>query len=107
VKIPNDVFYFKAEGEGNRCDFCSMTVAAGDPGKDYLCEPFSIPGPISVTMDGEWWACAPCAELIDADNWYALAQRAAQQVAPEFRDRCLVQVRALHQEFAKHRRKAQ
>jgi hypothetical protein len=51
------------------CDFCS----AADPIWVYPATDFEMQG----HARGSWAACAPCAGLIELDDWHALAERYA------------------------------
>jgi hypothetical protein len=74
-----------------------------------LCENFSLNGvPIFSKSSGMWMACQRCAQLVDAGEWSALAERAYQSfaeaygVAPHEADAVRAQFSDLVTQFATH-----
>lgn len=95
--MADDVFLFGNDEEGNECDFCGREAGADDPGKDYVAG--EVSSGVITHAPGTWWACTPCARLIDADDYEGLARRAAAWVGAEYRELYLIQIRAVHQAF--------
>jgi hypothetical protein len=93
------------------CDFCSSPAIV----KDYACETFKAidVGPLVAESVGKWVACAPCAELIDADKWEELAQHSFETVDPKFHELPVAQqailidfIRQMHGQFRQLRMRA-
>jgi len=99
MEIPDDVLMLEVEGEGDRCDFCNRSDSW--PGKDYACG--EVKTGFVTFAPSVWAACGPCAKMIDAADWEALAQRAAESRNPEIRDLFLFQIRKTHQAVMKSR----
>jgi hypothetical protein len=94
-----------SEVNRDSCDFCrAMPTARG-----YACETFSLNGvPIFSQASGMWMTCQMCAELVNAGDWSALAERAYQSfaqkhgVAPQEADAVRAQFTDLVTQFAAH-----
>jgi hypothetical protein len=105
VKQPDKkVLSIEVPEEGNQCDFCGGE-AGTDRGKDYACG--KVKTSVITYAPSTWWACDPCAKLIDADDWEAVAQRGAAKVNEQFRSLYLMQLREAHQAFRLARREVQ
>ena len=60
---------------GDACDFCNTSPAF----KGYQCENFEFSGlPLFRSGSGMWAACRKCSELVDAEKWSSLADRAVR-----------------------------
>jgi hypothetical protein len=58
---------------GDACDFCNTSPAF----KGYQCENFEFSGfPVFKNGSGMWTTCRRCSELVDAEKWSTLAERA-------------------------------
>lgn len=58
------------------CDFCNTSPAF----KGYQCENFEFSGfPIFKNGSGMWTTCRRCSELVDAEKWSTLAERAVRK----------------------------
>ena len=61
---------------GDACDFCNTSPAF----KGYQCEKFEFSGfPVFRSGSGLWAACRKCSELVDAEKWSSLADRAVRK----------------------------
>lgn len=54
-----------------RCDFCDVDESVYVVG----ARPFPVPGSAGTMSSSDWSACAPCAALVEANQWSALARR--------------------------------
>ncbi len=67
------------------CDFCSAVLFSRGEGAGclYPADDTQIleTADERLMSEGDWWACAGCAALIDADDRMALAGRAVTQIA--------------------------
>jgi hypothetical protein len=54
-----------------RCDFCAVDESVYVVG----ARPFPMPGTPNTMSSTDWSACAPCAALVEANQWSALARR--------------------------------
>ena len=58
---------------GDSCDFCRATLIL----KVYQCDGFSLNGvPFFGSSSSAWTACSECSDLVDAEKWPELADRA-------------------------------
>jgi hypothetical protein len=65
--------YAKVPQGGDACDFCNTSPAF----KGYQCENFEFGGlPVFSRGCGMWTTCRKCSELVDAEQWSSLADRA-------------------------------
>jgi hypothetical protein len=61
---------------GDACDFCNTSPAF----KGYQCDNFELGGfPVFKSGSGMWAACRRCSELVEAEKWSSLADRAAEE----------------------------
>jgi hypothetical protein len=61
---------------GDACDFCNTSPAF----KGYQCENFEVSGfPVFPNGSGMWTTCRKCSELVDAEKWSTLAERAVRK----------------------------
>jgi hypothetical protein len=61
---------------GDASDFCNTSPAF----KGYQCENFEFSGlPLFRSGSGMWAACRKCSELVDAEKWSSLADRAVRK----------------------------
>ena len=61
---------------GNACDFCNTCPAV----RLYECWNFELNGlPVFRNGNGAFAACEKCSDLIDAERWSSLAERAFQK----------------------------
>lgn len=61
---------------GDACDFCNTSPAF----KGYQCDNFAVGGlPVFTNGSGMWTTCRKCSELVDAEKWSALADRAVRK----------------------------
>jgi hypothetical protein len=68
--------YAQVPQGGDACDFCNTSPAF----KGYQCENFEINGlPVFKNRSGMWTTCRKCSELVDAEKWSTLAERAVKQ----------------------------
>jgi hypothetical protein len=84
----------------NVCDFCAMpSVSWQYPARSFD----AMPGVFGSL--GEWGACETCHDLIERQNWTALAKRSAERICKDNtkRDKCFAFMLKLHAEFARHR----
>jgi hypothetical protein len=94
-----------SEVNRDSCDFCRTVPTF----RGYSCENFSLNGvPIFSQPSGMWMACEICAELVNAGEWSALAERAYQSfaqkhgVAPHEANAVRAQFYDLVAQFAAH-----
>jgi len=85
------------------CDFCN----APNPLWRFRAEPFVVDyGPMAGVSDADWAACDACRDLILADDYNGLVDR-AMQMAPVIHDLAEFEVRELrrwsHRLFFTHR----
>jgi hypothetical protein len=93
-----------------RCDFCSRPgVAVSYDAVDFDTGNKERDGASHVSRGG-WAACQECADLIEADDREALADRSMESYGelrsntPEHRARVRQALRDVHDEFYRHRR---
>lgn len=87
-----------------RCDFCHARL----PEWRYPCESFTVtfrghPMPGST---GAWLACQRCHELIQAEDWETLADRAVrgfEMLPPQVVEEVRNAIKRFHQAFNEHR----
>ena len=89
------------------CDFCSDH----NPVRVYAAADFTFQkeSALPQVSEGAWSACQACAEMIDAENWPALTERALAALYKKFPSRherflLRVVVEQLHDNFRRHRR---
>ena len=94
-----------SEVNRDSCDFCRTVPTV----RGYACENFSLNGvPIFSQASGMWMACQICAELVNTEQWSALAERAYQNfaqkhgVAPHEANTVRAQFSDLVAQFAAH-----
>lgn len=88
------------------CDFCSSHKVKWE----FPCEDFQMPQ-MDWGSENGWAACDECKDLIEADDWDALAQRALDTTAssvlrqyPGLEISLFEHYYALHLQFRKHRK---
>ena len=60
---------------GERCDFCNKSPVQ----RTYLCHNFLLHGvPVFRSEQGTWATCQNRAELVHAESWAALTERAVE-----------------------------
>jgi hypothetical protein len=94
---------------GDACDFCNTSPAF----KGYQCENFEFGGlPVFSSGSGMWTTCRKCSELVDAEQWSGLADRAVGEFVKRHPGPghevplLLVQFTEIIRLFAKHRRRS-
>jgi hypothetical protein len=92
---------FTEKPEDELCDFCS---ALKPPYKIYPCPDFPHPMSPLHWSRGDWNACVPCAELIDADDREGLAQRCMLMHTMEYDEVSETMMRAFHNAFFANRK---
>ena len=61
---------------GDACDFCNTSPSF----KGYQCENFEVSGlPVFRNGSGMWTTCRKCSELVVAEKWSSLADRAVRK----------------------------
>ena len=83
-----------------KCDFCD------NPGPSwyYPAQSFDMVHGVLGSL-GEWSACETCHELIEGEDWIALADRCAEMICKDStqRERCAAYTLKLHAKFVRHR----
>jgi hypothetical protein len=91
---------------GDHCDFCNTSPVV----TVYPCANFAVNGssifPFGLAV-GSWAACKRCAELVDAERWEDLTDRAIRKFAKRHGVKEMPGVREqferVHRAFAEHR----
>ena len=80
------------------CDFCD------NPGPSWYYPAESFETCVTRSL-GEWSACETCHDLIEGEDWTALADRCAELICKDRtqHEKCFAFMLKLHAEFAKHR----
>jgi hypothetical protein len=92
----------------NSCDFCLSAPVL----KGYQCDSFSLNGvPLFSGGSSVWMACSECAELVDAEQWSTLADRAyggfaqSHEVARHEESQVRIELSKVIAQFAVHRKR--
>ena len=93
----------------NSCDFCLSAPVL----KGYQCDSFSLNGvPLFGGSSSLWMACSECAELVDAEQWSTLADRAYRgfvaqrhEVAGHEESQMRIELSEVIAQFAVHRKR--
>lgn len=101
--------------EDMRCDFCTVSLSRRTvwtyPCETFTPSVFQVPGRLTQTSVSHWAACDDCHPLIEQRAWDALAKRSVDggcqvdglALPRAERRRAMKQLKALHQEFQRHR----
>jgi len=107
MKLGDWVIQIEAGPSGLICDFC-----LGQPVvKSFACRPFVMleTGQWEHISDTSWVACEECSELVDAERWLELSERALEQLVKQFAPAqndipaIRAKIRELHQIFRANR----